>query len=138
MSFGGSESQWEDEITDDSFNVSVSFSSVVSASNDKKRSHSSLLDPKHPKANRASSILDSLAEDDGSLSTSALSRRPTSPLTAATKWTELHLLLSVWNCRKDEVQPRHYECQALSVRVADVDHRLGRYAVRNRPDAGRV
>ena len=77
MSFGGSESEWEDEKTDDSFNVSVSFSSVVSASNGKKRSRSSRLDPSYFKANKASSTLDSLAEDDESLLTSALSRRPT-------------------------------------------------------------
>jgi kinesin family member 18A len=75
MSLGGSESEWEDEKTEDSFNVSMSFTSAP-ASGSKRRSRSSRLDPGFLKSKKGSSTLDSLAEDDES-PTTALSRRAT-------------------------------------------------------------
>lgn len=76
MSLGGEESEWEDEKTEDSFNVSVSFTSAP-ASGSKKRARSSRLDPGFLKANKGSSTLGSLAEDDESPSTAVLLRRAT-------------------------------------------------------------
>ena len=77
MSLGGSESEWEDEKTEDSFNVSMSFSTSIPASGSKKRSRSSRLDPSYLKGGKNLSNLGSLAEDDESPSTAAVSRRVT-------------------------------------------------------------
>jgi len=76
ISFGGSESEWEDEKTEDSVNFSMSFSASVPNSSGTKRSRSSRLDPSYLKANKGSSALGSLAEDDESPSNVASSRRP--------------------------------------------------------------
>ncbi|KAL6309527.1 kinesin-domain-containing protein [Sparassis latifolia] len=85
MSIGGSESEWEDEKTEDSLNMSMSMMSASSRDNAaptpaangfRKRPRASRLDPGFLKGKSKCSTLGSLAEDDETLSTP---RRP-SPL----------------------------------------------------------
>ena len=77
MSLGNSESEWEDEKTEDSLNLSMNFSASVPASGGTRRPRSSRLDPGYLKANKGSSMLGSLAEGDEPPSTAAGSHRPT-------------------------------------------------------------
>ncbi|KAF8592357.1 kinesin-domain-containing protein [Ramaria rubella] len=73
MSFGGSESEWEDEKTEDSCNVSILSSSTSGSST--RRPRSSRLDPNYLKTSKGPTNLGSLAEDDESPANIDLSRR---------------------------------------------------------------
>ncbi|EPS95344.1 hypothetical protein FOMPIDRAFT_146176 [Fomitopsis schrenkii] len=82
-SVAGSESDWEDEKTEDSFNVSFSHNasldastSTVSASAIRKRPRASRLDPSFLKSKSRGSNLESLAENDEDIMMGTPTKRP--------------------------------------------------------------
>ncbi|KAH9936940.1 kinesin-domain-containing protein [Amylocystis lapponica] len=86
MSIGGSESEWEDEKTEDSVNLSFApFSArdgmaALSANGARKRPRASRLDPGFLKAKSRGSALGSLAEDDEDRAAAQGSPRRAGPL----------------------------------------------------------
>lgn len=82
-SVAGSESEWEDEKTEDSFNVSFSqnvsldaSSSTIGASAVRKRPRASRLDPSFLKSKSRGSNLESLAENDEDVTMGTPTKRP--------------------------------------------------------------
>ena len=82
-SVAGSESEWEDEKTEDSFNVSFSqnisldaSSSTAAASTVRKRPRASRLDPSFLKSKSRGSNLESLAENDEDVTMATPTKRP--------------------------------------------------------------
>ncbi|OBZ76647.1 Kinesin-like protein 6 [Grifola frondosa] len=83
ISIGGSESEWEDEKTEDSVNLSFASSSAPTSSAIRthgKRPRASRLDPTFLKSRSRGSVLGSLAEDDEDAAASQGSPRRASPL----------------------------------------------------------